>query len=121
MRPSSAPWPRRSSSHGGDRRRPRSARRSASVGWRVMRADRPAARGALDDAAETTLAIDVGATRTRLAIVRDGAIVRRVTRLTAELADGDGGGGPRLRAAPRGLVRGEPGGRAGAGGGGGGG
>jgi len=37
-----------------------------------------------------TLAIDVGATRTRLAVVADGALVARDDRLTGDLVDGDG-------------------------------
>jgi predicted NBD/HSP70 family sugar kinase len=58
----------------------------------------------------TTLVVDVGATRTRLAIVRDGDIVRRMTRLTADLARPIRGVTDELVASSRDLVSeaGEP-------------
>ena len=54
---------------------------------------------------ETTLAIDVGATRTRLAIVRDGAIAARVTSPTAALVGPDGWVTSALAAAALDLAR----------------
>ena len=54
---------------------------------------------------EATLAIDIGATRTRLAIVRDGAIGARVTSPTAALVGPDGWVTSALAAAALDLAR----------------
>lgn len=51
-------------------------------------ADRGPSSG--DGSSVTTLAIDIGATSTRLAIVRDGSIVARIASLTASFVGSDG-------------------------------